>query len=135
MVQITSNKTERVVYVMKTEKKVCISGHCLSTGTCFLKHAPFLLVCRLRGVLWHYRKSGSTSLGKKDKRECVCSAEGKGICTQLSLIANTHEQKHNRAQSSQPCTVSMLPTCWSVRVRVSPCFTFPHLTTTCCSAC
>lgn len=41
MVQITSNKTERVVYVMKTEKEVCISGLCLSPGTRFFDTRPF----------------------------------------------------------------------------------------------
>lgn len=114
-VSINSNKSEKVAYVIKTEKRCAYQlGLCLSTGTRFLTHAPFLHVCRLRGVLWHYRKSGSTSLEKRDKSWCVCSAEGKAICTQLRLIANTHEQRHYRARSSQPCNVSTLPTCQSV---------------------
>lgn len=100
---------------MKTEKKgVHIRPFVCLQELFFLTHAPFLRVCGLRGVLWHYRKSGSTSLGKRDKRVCVCSAEGKAICTQLSLIANTHEQKHHPCSIKPNCVLSACPpTCRS----------------------
>lgn len=62
-------------------------------------HTPFLHVCKLRGVLWHYRKSGSTSLGKRDKILCVCAhacvnARLKARPSALNYRNNKHMNKY-----------------------------------------
>lgn len=102
---------------MKTEKKRCAYqfGLCLSTGTWFW-HTPLSCMCAGWGGSCGITGSQDWLLWGREIRvcACVCSAEGKAICTQLSLTTNTHEQKHNRAWPSQACNVSMRRTCRSV---------------------